>query len=213
MSSRKAPLARTLLPISSRVNGKAPDINSDWVVFDVAAIEILSKYLDKKAIDELQQACNFVGAMYHEKRENPISFTAERTQLMKVAEVAQQLLECLDLRSRDRMTLWAIIEIGSGANHGISNTNELRRLLQVLVDGCPEHAKRLPGQARRQTPEYQVRWVARVIEPSGIKPSAAPGSKFTRIVRTCFRAMGIHSDPGRAIRSYIAHKDDDPLRD
>lgn len=131
---------------------------------------------------------------------------------MKVAEVAQQLLECLYLKSRDRMTLCAIIEIGSGANHGVSNTNELCRLLQILATSCPERAKRLPGQARRQTPEYQVRCIARVIELRGIKPSAAPGSKFTRIVRTCFRAMGIHNDPGRAIRGYIDHKDDDCLR-
>lgn len=71
MSRRKAPLARTLLPSRSLVNGKAPAINSDWVEFDLAAIEILCKYLDKKAIDELQQACNFVGAMYHNHRANP----------------------------------------------------------------------------------------------------------------------------------------------
>jgi len=204
---------RTLLPVRTKINGKTPDINSDWVEFDPNDKKTLSKYLDIHAIDELQEACSFAGAMYHYRRANPISYAAERTQLLNVSEVAQQLFECLDHKSRDWMTLTAIIELGSNANHGTSNTDELRRLLRVLADGCPERAKRLPSQARRQTPEYQVRWVARVIEPRGIKPSAAPGSKFTRIVRICFRAMGIHSDPGRAIRSYIEHKDDDPIRD
>jgi hypothetical protein len=213
MPTRKTPLARTLLSVRSQVSGRTPDINSDWVVFDPTAKKILSQYLDDDAIDELREACSFAGAMYHHRRANPISFAAERAQLLKVAEVAHQLFGCLDLRSRDSLTLTAIVELGSNAKHGTANTTELRRLLRVLADGCRDRAKRYRGQARRKTPEYQVRWVARVVEPKGIKPSAAPGSRFTRIVRTCFGAMGIHSDPGRAIRSYIEHKDDDPLRD
>lgn len=212
MPTRKAPLVRTLMPVRAKVDGKTPDFNNDWVKFNPADKKILFNYLDSVAIDELQEACSFAGAMFHSFRANPISLAAERTQLLSVAATAQQLLEILDHQSRDWITLTAIIELGSNANHGTSNTDELRRLLQVLADGCPERAKRLPSQARRQTPEYQVRWVARIIEQRGIKPSAAPGSKFTRIVRICFRAMGIYSDPGRAIRSYIVHKDDDPLR-
>lgn len=174
--------------------------------------QALSKYLDTSVIDELAESCSFVGALYHHRRVNPVSFAAERTQFLRISEVAQQLLECFENPSRDWVQLCAIVELGNGATRGTKNTDELLRMLAVLSKGCQSHAARLPARALRHTLEYEVRWIARVVEPIGIKASAAPGSKFTRITRICFGAMGIQSDPGRAIRSYIAHKDDDPLR-
>ena len=161
---------------------------------------------------ELAESCSFVGAMYHHQRANPTSFAVERTQFKRVASSARALLECFDKPSRDWMQLRSIVELGSGAERGTVNSNELCRLLRVLASGCERHTERLPVRRPPHTLEYEVRWIARVTEPVGVKTSAAPGSKFTKIVRTCFAAMGIHSDPGRAIRSYIAHRDDDPLR-
>ena len=150
--------------------------------------------------------------MYHYQRANPTSFAVERTHFKRLASAARGLLECFEEPSRDSMQLHAIVEVGSRAERGTVNTDELRRLLGVLASGCERHAEKLPLCRPPHTLEYEVRWIARVTEPAGVKTSAAPGSKFSKIVRTCFGAMGIHSDPGRAIRSYIAHRDDDPLR-
>lgn len=213
ISKKKSPLARVSHPVRTKVNGKPPDINSKWVEFDSNAMRLLSQYLDDEAITELREACSFVGALYHHRRANPIRYASERKQFLSLAEAAEQLAACLEHGSKDHLTLTAIIELGSNSICGTTNTTELRRLLQVLSDGCRACVERFPLQARRKTPEYQVRWIARIIEPRGVKVSAAPGSKFTRITRVCFTAMGVHSDPGRAIRSYIDHKDDDPLRD
>ena len=205
-------LARRLLPLSRRIRGRLPDLNETWVTFSAEEKAILMRYLPSHVLPELAESCSFVGAMYHHQRANPTSFAVERTHFGRIASSARALLECFEEPSRDWMQLRGIVEVGSGAERGTVNTDELRRLLDVLAGGCERHAEKLPLRRPRHTLEYEVRWIARVTEPAGVKTSAAPGSKFTKIVRTCFAAMGIHSDPGRAIRSYIGHRDDDPLR-
>lgn len=212
MPKSKLPRARTLEPLAHRVRGHVPDANATWVTFDESERELLSRYLSESAIAELAESCSFVGALYHHLRANPIRYADERAHFARVAEAAQQLLECFAPQSRDGLRLRAIVELGSGAERGTANTDELRRLLNLLATGCQRHVVKLPRQMSRHTLEYEVRCVARVVEPCGIKASAAPGSKFTKIVRVSFLAMGIFSDPGRAIRSYITHRDDDPLR-
>jgi hypothetical protein len=187
-------------------------MHTTWVVFEEPEREILSKYIPPEALAELAEACSFVGAHYHHLRKNPIRYAEERAHFLRITDSARQLVECFQDPSRDWWTLRAIVEVGSGAKSGSARTDELCSLLTSLADGCERHAGKLPRQMVRHTLEYEVRWIARVIEPFGIKASAAPKSKFTKIVRVCFDAMGIYSDPGRAIRSYIVHRDDDPLR-
>lgn len=212
MPTTRSALVRRLQPLSRQIRGRLPDLNETWVTFSAEERAILSRYMPSHVLTELASSCSFVGAMYHHRRANPISFAVERTHFKRVASSARALLECFEEPSRDWMQLHAIVELGSGAERGTANTDELRRLLGILASGCERHAQKLPLRYPQHTLEYEVRWIARVTEPAGVKTSAAPGSKFTKIVRTCFAAMGIHSDPGRAIRSYIAHRDDDPLR-
>ena len=205
-------LARTLTPLKARVQEQIPDLSTTWVQFNSTDRSVLSRFVDDECIDRLAKTCSFVGCLYHSMRLNPISFASERAQFGRIADACQQLLECFEHPSRDWMQLRALVELGSGTESGTKNSDELCRLLAALAKGCVAHAQKLPPQAFRHTLEYEVRWIAGVVEPKGIKASAAPGSKFTKIVKVCFGAMGIYSDPGRAIRSYIAHKDDDSHR-
>ncbi len=204
-----ARLAERLVQVTREVRGRIPTVHTDWVSFDPAEHAELRKHLDTQGVDELSGACNVAGALYHGRQVNPISVSAIRNHLLKVAEAAGQLQSCFDMNSRHAMTLVSLLEFECDSGRGMHNTKELVRLLSALAAGCRKQAKGYVGQARRHAPEYQVRCIARVLEPRGIKASAAPGSRFTRLVRICFSAMGIHSDPGRAIRSYIDHKDDE----
>ncbi len=212
MLAKPRSLARRLQPIAQRIRGRQPDTNETWVEFTAAERALLLRYLPPEALPELAESCSLVGAMYHHHRANPIRYADERAHYKRIAEAASQLLECFDSPSRDRVQLRVIVELGRGAERGTTHTDELCRLLTVLAKGCERHLQRLPVRMPRHTLEYEVRWIARVVEPRGVKASAAPGSKFYKIVRACFGAMGIFTDPGRAIRSYIIHRDDDPLR-
>lgn len=209
--SAKTPSARLAEPFAAakrEVRGHVPSVHTAWVTFSPVEHAQLRQHLDTQGVSELREACNLAGALYHGRKANPISFSAIRTHLVKVAEAAEQLESCLDMSARHAITLVSVLERECDSERGMPNTIELTRLLNALATGSRKQAKNYVGQARRQTPEYQVRCIARVIEPKGIRASAAPGSRFTRIVRICFTAMGIHIDPGRAIRSYIDHKDD-----
>ena len=205
----KAPLAEPVQPVANLVRGRVPSVHSAWVQFTSHELEQLGKHLDSSAIDELVDACNLAGALYHAKKTNPISFSSIRLHLLKVAEVSDQLGRSLDLNSRFAMTLISLLEFECKGVKGMPNSIELSRLLLALSVGCSRQATVYAGQARRQTPEYQVRLVTRVLEPRGIRVSAAPGSRFVRLVRICFEAMGIHIDPGRAVRTYMRHRDDE----
>ncbi len=205
----KEPLAEPVLPPSTMVRGRIPSVGEDWVRFTQIETEKLAKHLDRAAIDELAGACGITGALYHARRANPISLSAIKVHLLRVSEVAEELSHCLELNSRHALTLVSLLEHECHNERGMKNSIELTRLLKALSVGSGQQARLYSGQARRQTPEYQVRCIARVLEPKGIKISAAPGSRFVRLVRICFEAMGIHIDPGRAIRSYLSHKDDE----
>ena len=195
------------------VLGTVPDPNRDWVTFDASTTQLLRRYLDPSGIDELREACDFIGGLHHAQLSNPPSNTATRRSLKRIADVSDKLAACLDTSCSDFETLAATLEIGAGDGTGLHKTNELRKLLSVLALGCRKRAASLPRQVRRRTPEVQVRWLARVLEPRGIRASAASGSRFMRIIRTCFPAMGIHTDPARAVRSYVEHKGDKAFRD
>lgn len=205
------PLAEPVQAPLNTVRGRVPSLDESWVQFTGLEIERLAKHLDVETIDELTEACRVAGALYHARKANPISISAIRLHLIRVSEVSDQLSRAIDLSSRHALTLVSLLEQECQSERGMKNTLELSRLLKALSDGCSRQAKLYTGQTRRKTPEYQVRCVARVVEPKGIKASAAPGSRFIRIVQICFGAMGIHIDSGRAVRSYLAHKDDESI--
>jgi hypothetical protein len=209
--SLKVPLVDPVQAPPNMVRGRLPSVHESWVQFRDAEIERLAKHLDNATVHQLAEACGFAGALYHAGKANPISFAAIRQHLLRVSEVSDQLSSALDLGSRHAMTLVSLLEQECQSDHGMTNAIELSRLLKALSVGCSRHAKQYVGQTRRRTPEYQVRCIARVLEPKGIKTSAAPGSRFMRIVRICFEAMGIHVDPGRAVRSYLEHRDDESI--
>jgi len=208
----KTTLAQPVVTPSKPVRGRLPDANDDWVTFDEADRLLLQGYLTDAGIEELREACSLAGGLYHWRRLNPISVASTKQHLSKVADAAAALSAAFALSSRYALTLTALLESECGADRGRPNTKELVRLLSALEHGCRQGAKRYVGQSQRRTPEYEVRLIASVIEPLGIRPSAAPGSRFMRIARVCFRAMGIMVDPGRAVRTYVAHKDDKGLR-
>ena len=182
------PLAEPVAEIAVRVRGLAPSVQSEWVKFNAHERTELAKHLGGPAIEELASACNLAGALYHARKANPISVSAIRVHLLKVAEVAAELKKSLDFNTRHALTLVSLLERDCGAERGMPNALELSRLLDALAAGCTQQAKLYVGQARRQTPEYQVRCIARVLEASGLKTSAAPGSRFIRLVRICFDA-------------------------
>ena len=138
------------------VLGTVPDPNRDWVTFDASTTQLLRRYLDPSGIDELREACDFIGGLHHAQLSNPPSNTATRRSLKRIADVSDKLAACLDTSCSDFETLAATLEIGAGDGTGLHKTNELRKLLSVLALGCRKRAASLPRQVRRRTPEVHA---------------------------------------------------------
>lgn len=78
MVALHAPLAEPFASVTTKVRGHIPSVHTAWVSFDPVEHTELRKYLDSEGIDDLTDACNLAGALYHSRRVNPISVSAIR---------------------------------------------------------------------------------------------------------------------------------------
>lgn len=166
--------------------------------FRPAARAQLERDLEGEAIERLREWCEVARDMY--TTPHGPSAGELRSALAAMADDAHALAGRL---ARSDATVGACLDLA-----GVKVARDFRwheRLaadLQALARELDRQAAALPDQSRRAAPVGALRPIADVCEASGVKLSASPSSRFLRIARTCFLAIGL-SSPDHAARQLV----------
>lgn len=163
----------------------------------------LAVYLPDVAINALLECCA-TGRVAYRKMRDAQTRSAVRADVKGIRDAARNLHE----RLQD-ITHEAKSELLSGLLSGRltrSHADAFDEAIRAVRDVCEAAETRLPeleGQSRHVAPMFQIKMIAQVCAEHGIKISAAPGSKFTRIAKACFEAIGIPGGPEHATRELL----------
>jgi hypothetical protein len=152
------------------------------------------------AVEALVRACSEAKTMHAFAQSMPTSGEV-RESLREVADLAERLAGKLA-----RSDAWTDAEMATAGLSVAGNMRhhvELAGALLAFATACDKRIDAQPAQSRREAPVWALRPIERVCTAHGIKFSTAPSSKFLRIARTCFAAMGLES-PEQAARNLKA---------
>lgn len=149
--------------------------------------------LDDAAIEALRDECDVAANFRRLQAASPGA--ADRR-----AEYVQAAADARSLAARLAGSGWA--RMGSVLVPP-DDTVRLRELLNRLASGCDAKAANVVDRIPPASLAYAIRGIAAVVEPSGIRRSAATNSRFIRVVKICFEATGIFGSPTRHIRQFM----------
>jgi hypothetical protein len=179
-----------------------PSTVGGWVeplTFNRAQRAVLSAYLDADAVERLRGACELQRGMLGCRDDWP-TIGEVRAGLAEIADCAEILAGRL---ARNNASVEAeLAVVGQKLMRDWQWADKLAEQLLELARQCDARADKLPAQSRPAAPVGALRPIAEILEAQGIKVSASPQSRFLKIARECFHAMGL-SSPDHAARLLV----------